>query len=92
MAASSASIASATDSLQVTTIAVPPGPCSAWAARSDATSAGGASSSATTTSSDGPAGDSMPTTPAPATSRLAMLTNTLPGPTTTSTGRIDSVP
>src|SRR2546428_7118990 len=51
----------------------------------------GAEPSATTTTSDGPANaEGMPT--APATSRLARATYTLPGPTITSTARIDSVP
>ena len=54
---------------------------------------GGVEASATTTTSDGPANaDGTPTRPSPATSRLAWATRALPGPTMTSTGRIDSVP
>ena len=54
---------------------------------------GGVAASATTTTSDGPANeDGTPTRPRPATSRLACATRAGPGPTITSTGRIDSVP
>ena len=48
------------------------GPCSAWAARSSATSSGSAPAAITTTSSLGPAIPSMPT--APATWRFASCT------------------
>src|SRR5262249_9487015 len=89
-ASTAVSTASATCSSQVTRIAAPSGPCSACASKSAATRVGSAVSSATTTSSDGPGRDSMPTMPA--TSRLASVTYTLPGPTTTSTGGIDFVP
>jgi hypothetical protein len=58
-----------------------------------AASVGGVEASATTTTSDGPANDEgTPTRPDPATSRLAWATRADPGPTMTSTGRIDSVP
>ena len=47
----------------------------------------GVEASATTTTSDGPANaDGTPTSPWPATSRLAWATRALPGPTITSTG------
>ncbi len=69
---------------------MPPGPCSACARRSAAANSAGALPSATTTTSEGPASESMPTTPA--TSRLAAATYAFPGPTTTSTGRMLSVP
>ena len=58
-----------------------------------ATSSTTAARSATTTTSDGPAKlEGTPTRPLEATSRLAWATRALPGPTMTSTGRIDSVP
>jgi hypothetical protein len=60
---------------------------------STAAQSGGVAASATTTTSDGPANDDgTPTNPWPATSRLAWATRAEPGPTITSTGRIDSVP
>src|SRR4051812_6608945 len=83
--------ASATASSQVTSQARPWGPCSAWTTTSTAAHSAGALPSATTTTSDGPANDDGTPT-RPATSRLATATYTLPGPTITSTGRIDSVP
>ena len=58
-----------------------------------AAQADGVDASATTTTSDGPAKAlGTPTSPADATSRLAWATRALPGPTMTSTGRIDWVP
>ena len=64
--------------------------CSAWANRSIATHSGGVSPSHTTTTSDGPAIMSMPT--APKTSRFAVATQMLPGPTILSTRGTVAVP
>ena len=55
------------------------GPCSACVSRSAATSRGSAVASARTRPSDGPAGRSMPTSPA--SSSFAAVTQALPGPT-----------
>ena len=82
--------ASATASSHVMTATAPPGPCSACASRSAATSVGSTVASATIATSDGPAKPSMPTTARPL--RFASATYALPGPTITSTGGIDSVP
>ena len=60
------------------------GSCSAWLIRSAATCAGSAVSSASTAISVGPASASMPTTPR--SSRLAAVTQMLPGPVIMSTG------
>ncbi len=87
----SATISSAFSSDQVTSHASPSGPCSAWTTRSTAARTAGVDGPATTTTSDGPAkADATPT--APDTCRLASATYRLPGPTTTSTGAMDSVP
>ncbi len=67
--------ASATASSQVTSHASPSGPCSACTTTSMAAYSTGLEPSATTTTSDGPAKlDGTPTTPSPATSRLATAT------------------
>ena len=87
------STAARTSSSQQISQARPSGPCSACSTMSTATSSTLAAPSATTTTSDGPAKlDGTPTSPLDATSRLACATRALPGPTMTSTGRIDSVP
>ena len=91
--ATAATTASATASSQVSSQASPSGPCSACSSTSMAACSVGVEPSATTTTSDGPANaDGTPTSPWPATSRLARATMALPGPTITSTGLIDSVP
>ena len=81
---------SATRLLVVTRIASPSGPCSAWASRSAAHSAGSAVSSAITSTSLGPAGRSIAT--CPETSSFASVTQRLPGPTIFATAGIVSVP
>src|SRR5690606_33945044 len=93
ISATAAVTASATASSQVISQARPSGPCSAWRTTSIAAHSAGVVASATTTTSLGPANaEGTPTRPAEATSRLAWATRALPGPTITSTGRIDSVP
>src|SRR5439155_26162418 len=62
----------------------------AWLIRSAGTCRGAAVSSASTAISVGPASASMPTVPR--TSRLAAVTQTLPGPVITSTGTHPDVP
>ena len=91
--ATAASTAARTSSSQQISQASPSGPCSAWSTMSTATSSVTALASAMTTTSDGPAKlEGTPTRPELATSRLACATRALPGPTITSTGRIESVP
>ena len=86
--------ASATASSQVMSQARPSGPCSAW---SDDVDGGPARPAWRRRRPPRPrtgrrTRDGTPTSPADATSRLACATQALPGPTMTSTGRIDSVP
>ena len=66
------------------------GSCSAWDKKSWARYSGMAVLSARTKTSDGPAGNSISTSPY--TSFLAPVTKTFPGPTIFSTFSIDSVP
>ncbi len=86
----SASTASASGAEVVISTATARTSCSAWAMRSLATSAASAVASARTRISLGPAIMSMSTLPK--TSRLAAVTNALPGPQILSTAAIDSVP
>ena len=85
-----AATASATSALVVTRTDSPSGPCSAWASRSAAHSAGSAVSSAITMTSLGPAGRSTATRLD--TSSFAAVTHLFPGPTILATGAIVSVP
>jgi hypothetical protein len=82
--ASSASTASTSSGAGVTSTEAASGSCSAWLIRSAATCTGSAVASARIAISVGPASASMPTRPC--SSRLAAVTQMLPGPVITSTG------
>lgn len=84
------STASASSTLSVTSTAAAITSCSACEMRSAATCRGSAVASARIAISVGPASASMPMTPL--SSRLAAVTQMLPGPVTRVTGSHSSVP